>query len=155
MGAVILLNPVVVAAWPAFSSAVVSAATTLGYTQLKAIAELQGSARTEVKGVELEVANSTVVTDQLGRDQKIAVTRAGVTVTFRRDERGKASLSVIGDGHTDDELRALGQELSKRVVQQYVYQQIRAEADARQFVVVEESTDETNAIRMTVRHWDN
>jgi hypothetical protein len=62
---------------------------------------------------------------------------------------------VTGPGHSDEELRAIGEELSQRVVQKYVHQRLMDEIRARQFVVVEEEVDENQAIRLKVRHWDN
>ena len=158
MSAVCVLTPIVIAAWPAFSAAVVAAATSLGY-QVGAAATTRKPDVTaeEVKPerVQLEIEQSELVMDQLGRDQRISVTREGVTVTFSRDTRGRASLCVTGTGQTAEELRALGEELGKRVVQQYVYQRLMDEIRARQFVVVEEEVDETHAIRLKVRHWEN
>jgi hypothetical protein len=77
-----------------------------------------------------------------------------VTVTFSRDARGKASLCVTGQGHDEGTLRALGEELSRAVVQQYVYQKLLDEMRARGFVVVEEETAEDRSIRLKVRHWE-
>ena len=82
------------------------------------------------------------------------MTRGGVTVTFSRDARGKASVCVTGPGHSDEELRAIGEELSQRVVQKYVHNRLIEECRARQFNIVEEEVDENNAIRLKVRHWD-
>ena len=65
-----------------------------------------------------------------------------------------AAICVTGPGHSDEELRAIGEELSRRVVQKYVYQRLTDEIKARQFVVVEEEVDENQAIRLKVRHWD-
>ena len=78
----------------------------------------------------------------------------GVTVAFSRDARGKAALCVTGEGYTDEELRAIGEELSGRVVQKYVHQRLLDEIRARQFVIVEEEVDEDQSIRLKVRHWD-
>jgi hypothetical protein len=157
MSCVCILTPVVIAAWPAFSAAVVAAATSLGYTIVEeGIQQGQTSKVSETgeRKVNLEIEQSEIVTNQLGRDQRIQVTRGGVTVTFSRDARGKASICVTGPGHSDEELRAIGEELSRRVVQKYVYQRLTDEIKARQFVVVEEEIDENNAIRLKVRHWD-
>jgi len=153
MSCVCILTPVIIASWPQFTAAVVAAATTLGYTAVTG----DNSATTEErqKSVNLEIAQSEIVTNQLGRDQKISVTRGGVTVTFSRDARGKASVCVTGEGYTDDELRAFGEELSQRVVQKYVHQKLLDEVRARGFNVVEEEVDKTNSIRIKVRHWDN
>lgn len=157
MSCVCILTPVVIAAWPAFSAAVVAAATSLGYTIVEeGIQQGQTSKVSETgeRKINLEIEQSEIVTNQLGRDQRIRVTRGGVTVTFSRDARGKASICVTGPGHSDEELRAIGEELSRRVVQKYVYQRLTDEIKARQFVVVEEEIDENNAIRLKVRHWD-
>lgn len=156
MSCVCILTPVVIAGWPAFSAAVVAAATSLGY---QVVAETARDGHTTVASLEagainLEIEQSELVTNQLGRDQRLTVAREGVTVTFSRDARGKASLCVTGTGQSADELRALGQELSQRVVQQYVYQKLMDEVRARGFVVVEEETEANQAIRLKVRHWE-
>jgi hypothetical protein len=157
MSAVCILTPVVIMAWPAFSAAVVAAASSLGY-QVAAEINSQRPGETVQKqtgAVQLEIARSEVVTSQLGRDQRIAVTRDGVTVTFSRDARGKASLCVTGNGQSDEALRALGEALSQAVVQQYVYQKSMGEMRSRGFNVVEEEVNEDRSIRLKVRHWEN
>ncbi|MHB8522698.1 MAG: hypothetical protein ACYDH9_18325 [Limisphaerales bacterium] len=157
MSAVCILAPIVVAAWPAFSAAVVAAASSLGYTVAQEAARLAGesSEQTSATRVDLEIPQSELVTGQLGRDQRISVTREGVTVTFSRDARGQAALCVTGQGRTEAALRALGEELSGRVVQQYVYQKLMDDMRARKFLVVEEETDANHAIHLKVRHWEN
>lgn len=155
MSAVCILAPVVIAAWPAFSAAVVAAATSLGYQVAAHVNE--GLRETENTGslkVNLEIPNAEVVTGQLNRDQKISVTRDGVTVTFSRDARGRASLCVTGDLDRES-LTKLGQELSQAVVQQYVYQRLTDEMKARGFVLVEQTNEEDRSIRMRVRHWES
>jgi hypothetical protein len=156
MSCVCILTPVVIAAWPAFSAAVVAAATSLGYAIVEEGIKQQSSTtvKTGQHAINLEIEQSEIVTNQLGRDQRIRVTRQGVTVTFSRDARGKASICVTGDGYTNEELRTLGEELSQRVVQKYVHQRLLDEIRLRQFVVVEEEIDEHQAIRLKVRHWD-
>ena len=157
MSCVCILTPVVIAAWPAFSAAVMAAATSLGYTLVEETKKANQAAAQlkSVNRVDLEIQQSELVMDTLNRDQRIAVARDGVTVTFARDARGKASLCVTGEGYSEAELRARGEELSQRLVQKYVYQRLVEEMRARQFVVVEEATDENQAIRLKVRHWEN
>jgi hypothetical protein len=136
---------------------VVAAATSLGYAVVnEGVEQLQETQVAEVgeRKINLEIEQSEIVTGKLGRDQRIRVTRGTVTVTFSRDARGKASVCVSGAGYSDEELRALGEELSQRVVQKYVHQRLLDEIRARQFVVVEEEVDENQAIRLRVRHWD-
>jgi hypothetical protein len=158
MSAVCILTPVVIMAWPAFSAAVVAAASSLGYQVAAEVKKKQPSGeavRKNSNAVKLEIERSEVVTNQLGRDQRIIVTREGVTVTFSRDARGKASLCVTGNGQNDETLRALGEELSQAVVQQYVYQKLMNEMRSRGFNVVEEEVAEDRSIRLKVRHWEN
>jgi hypothetical protein len=161
MSAVCILTPVVVAAWPAFSAAVAAAATSLGYSVvaegIERVNEEFGVKKKVANQtqVELEIANSELVTGQLGRDQRISVTRGGVTVTFSRDARGRAKICVEGAGHTDEALRAFGEELSKSVVQRYVYQRVMDELRTHQFSVVEEEVEADRSIRLKVRRWDD
>jgi len=157
MSAVCILTPVVIMAWPAFSAAVVAAASSLGYQVAAEANSLRtGEAvRKKTGAVQLEIERSEVVTSQLARDQRIAVTRDGVTVTFSRDARGKASLCVTGNGQSKEALRALGEELSQAVVQQYVYQKLMDEMRSRGFNVVEEEVNEDRSIRLKIRHWEN
>ena len=157
MSCVCILTPVVIAAWPAFSAAVVAAAASLGYAVVEEGVQQQQQSRVAETGgrqVQLEIEQSEIVTKQLGRGQSIKVTRGEVTVVFSRDARGKASICVTGPGHSDEELRAIGEELSQRVVQRYVYNRLIEECRAREFNVVEEEVDQNHAIRLKVRHWD-
>jgi hypothetical protein len=155
MSAVCILTPLVVAAWPAFSAAVVAAASSLGYQVVAGETVETHTTTTQTNVVQLEIARSEVVTSQLGRDQRIIMTRNGVTVTFSRDVRGKASLCVTGEGQSKQELKALGEELSQTVVQQYVFQKLTDEMRNRGFVVVDQEVNEDRSIRMKVRHWEN
>jgi len=155
MGACLILAPVVIAAWPAFSAAVVAAASSLGYQLASEAAKSRKPVAAKPASVQLEIERSEVVTGNLGRDQRISVTKEGVTVVFSRDARGLASLCVSGAGHTEEELRALGQQLSQAVVQQYVHQKLVDEMRSRGFVIVEEQTAEDRTIHMKVRHWES
>jgi hypothetical protein len=156
MGAVLILTPVIISAWPALATAVASAAASLGYTAVKSVGEKETESFASMKsGLAIDVPNSQVLTDQLGLDEMLSFTRDGVTVTIRRDERGKAALHVNGTGHHQDELKRLGEEMSQRLVRDYVYQQLKHEMQSRNFTLVEETEDETHAIHMTVRQWDH
>jgi hypothetical protein len=156
MGAVCVLAPVVVAAWPAFSSAVVAAAASLGYS---VASESAGALRKHhtpksENAIQLEIERSEVVTNTLGRDQRISVTKEGVSITFSRDARGKAALCVTGNGQSQEALRACGEQLGQAVVQQYVYQKLLTEMQARGFVVVDEQHHQDRSIELRVRHWE-
>jgi hypothetical protein len=154
MSAVCILAPVVIAGWPVFSAAVAAAASSLGYQVLSEAARNLHASVKQSGTVELNIERSEVVTGQLNRDQRISVTREGVTVTFSRDARGKATLCVSGQGRSDEALRAFGEELSQAVVQQYVYQKLLEEIRARGFVIAEQETTQDRSIRLMVRQWE-
>src|SRR4051794_22278766 len=105
MSCVCILTPVVIAAWPSFSAAVVAAATSLGYVAVAEQSQHQSRTAAALNRINLEIENSEIVTTQIGRDQKISVVRDGVKVTFARDARGSASLCVEGQGHSEAALR--------------------------------------------------
>ena len=155
MSCVCLLTPVVITAWPAFSAAVVSAAATLGYQVAADKVDQRRRGRNEQdRQVNLNMPESSIVSDALGRDQSIRVVRDGVMVTFSRDARNKATLCVTGTGQGEEELRRMGEELSRCVVQSYVYDRLMREFAARQYMVVEEGRDVHQTIRLKVRHWE-
>jgi hypothetical protein len=157
MSAVCILTPVVTLAWPAFHAAVLAAAASLGY-QVAAGAHRQfpgDNAHQDTRPVPFEIKRSEVVANQLGRDQRISVTREGVTVTFSRDARGKSSLYVTGNGHTQEALHTMGEELIQAVMQQYVYRKLRDQMRARGFNIVKEEVNEDRSIRLKARHSEN
>ena len=104
--------------------------------------------------VTLEIGQSEVIGEQLGRDQSLRVTRDGVTIVFSRDARGHLALCASGEGHSRTELETLGQQMSERVLQTFVYQKLKTELQARSFMVVEEQTDAEQAIHLKVRLWE-
>lgn len=130
----------------------------MGYVVAEeSISQILGSPQTKPRcaSVDLNIPNSEIVTGSIGRDQRISVSRNGITVTFSRDARGKAGLCVVGTGQSEEELRAAGEELSQRVVQQYVYQRLMREVQSRGYVVAEETTGANQSIHLRIRHWEN
>jgi hypothetical protein len=154
MSAVCILTPMVIMAWPAFSSAVVAAAASLGY-QVAAEAHRElPDAVTHNGAVRLATDCSESITNQPGCDQRIFVSREGVTGTFSSDALGRASLCVTGNGHTQGALRAMGEELTRAVVQQYIYRKLTDQMRTRGFSIVKTEVHEDRSIRLKVRHWE-
>lgn len=155
MSAVCILAPVVVTSWPVFSAAVAAAAASLGYKVAMELSESETVAAEVNKSIHLEIPQSEIVTSQLSRNERVTVSRDGITVTFARDLRGRATLCARGGGRSEAVLREKGEELSQRVVQHYVYRKLLEECRRRQFTVVEETVEENQAIRLKIRHWEN
>ncbi|MEI6715092.1 MAG: hypothetical protein WCO60_15135 [Verrucomicrobiota bacterium] len=155
MSVVCIITPIVVSSWPGFASTVLAAATSLGFREVTHAKDASVlSSQTGQRGVTLDIQNSDIVTNTLERDQRISVTKDGVTVTFARDPRGKASICVTGTGQPDTLLRTIGEELSNRVIQTHVHRRLVEEMNTRGYAIVEESTEPNQSIRLKVRHWE-
>ena len=155
MSAIVVLTPIVIAAWPAISAAALAAATSMGFTLMDEARHAMADVAADTGRVELEIPGSEVVTNSLGRDQRLRVVRDGVIATFGRDARGRASICVTGSVHTDEELRVIGEELGGRMVQQFVLHKLRTELTQRGMNIVDETVEAGDAVRLTVRHWQN
>jgi len=151
MSAFVVVTPIITAAWPVFSSAIVGAAAALGFS-LKNTSAAETSAK-ESESVELDIKNSNIVTDSLEKEEKAVFAREGVTVAFKKDLRGRCAISVSGVGKSRQELREIGSELSRKVVQLYVHGRVVEELKKKGFELAEEEVTEDRTIRLTVRRW--
>lgn len=150
MSAVCVLTPLVVASWPVVSTAIVGAASSLGF----AVASQDRSkeaALTFEEQVELEVPNSDVIGENLGQEQTIRIERDGVKVVLGLDGRGACRMCVTGVGRSKRELRRIGEELSGRIVQHFAYHKLVTELKKRNYHIVDEHVGENQAIRLRVR----
>jgi len=96
--------------------------------------------------------NAGVVADSLSPDQKIVVEKDGIRVTFSRDARGQFRTCAEGDA-SDEELRRIGEDLSGRVIQQYVYRKLAQELGQSGFSTVSEEKAPDGAIKLHVRRY--
>jgi hypothetical protein len=149
MSCVIVLAPIVIASWPVLAAAVVSAAASAGFRVVKDPAKAPTKAK---RRVDLAMQNADVVADSMAPDQKIVVEKDGVSVTFSRDARGRFSTCAQGDA-SDEELRMIGEDLSGRVIQQYVYRKLAQELGQSGFSTVSEEKAADGAIRLHVRRY--
>ena len=84
MSTVLIVTPLVIAAWPTIATAVTAVVATMGF------AVASGKTKVKVHGTtktEIEVENSEVL-DAAG--EEMIVERQGVRVTFSRDARGRS-----------------------------------------------------------------
>ena len=101
MSCVCILTPVVIAAWPAFSAAVVAAANSLGYVLVdESIKQQQkASIQDRARSVNLEIENSELVTDTLGREQEICVSARHAVAHGQGDDRRAKLSGRWSNGH--------------------------------------------------------
>lgn len=100
--------------------------------------------------VELCLSNADEVTSGLSVGKSTAFRGDGVTVVFHQDEEGNSAVRVSGEKSVE-ELRAIGENFAKRVVQQYAYHRVVTEMRSRHMNIVEEEVEEDGTVRMLVR----
>lgn len=150
MSAVCVLTPLVVASWPTIMSVIAGAAASMGYSMTHQEVDEETPVRGKKK-VETEIENSEVIADQMGRGQKVIITKGDITIEFGQDARGACTVCVSGSNHTDEELRAIGEEVVGRVVQQYAYHKLMTELKKRNYSVVNEEVLADKSVRVRVR----
>ena len=153
MSAVVVLVPTVIAAWPAITSAVVGAATAMGYSAAAKNKKDKQALQNETT-VEIEVKNSNIITEGLGSEDNLVFQKGDITVTFYKDQRGSCGIQVCGEGHTEAELTDIGTEISQKVVQQYVYNKLKTELKNKDFVILDEDVEDNKTIKINVRRWE-
>ncbi|MCX7933852.1 MAG: DUF1257 domain-containing protein [Planctomycetota bacterium] len=149
MSAIILLPiilPAAASAFPALLTAAGAAAAALGYAAARGKSRVQGG--TEVS---LEVDRSCEVIADLALGETAVFVKGDVQVVFGRDTKGKAAVKVVGKGKSEDELRAIGEQFARAVVQQYAYHRLMTELKQRNFHVVAEEVEEDGTVRLQVR----
>lgn len=149
MSAIIVLTPLVVASWPAIAAAIMGAASGMGFAVHGP--ELHEERQTRRKKVTTELENSEVFSDSLAAGQKLILTKGDITVEFSRDERGRCSVCVSGVGHSDRELKKVGEEVAGRVTQQFVYNKLMSELKQRNYRVVDEQVLADESVRVRIR----
>ncbi|HPP11702.1 MAG TPA: DUF1257 domain-containing protein [bacterium] len=151
MSAIFVVAPLLSAAWPAISAAAVAAASALGFTQLSQPEKKQKQSEKET--VELDLPGSQVLGESLAREEEISFVREGITVTFRKDIRGRCGVRVCGEGLSRSQLTRLGRQLSQRLVQEYVKDRVLTELRKKGFQVAEEEVTADRTVRLLVRKW--
>jgi hypothetical protein len=149
MSAVCVLTPILIGSWPVIAAAINSAAAALGFA-IAASPDRQTSQEESVNSVETELPKSQVMEDALGRSETIRIEKEGISIVFRRDERGACSLCVSGP-LGKSQLKKIGQEVAGRVTQQFAYHKLMTELRNRNYAVVEEQVQQDDSIRVRVR----
>ncbi|HYE62367.1 MAG TPA: DUF1257 domain-containing protein [Phycisphaerales bacterium] len=147
MSTVCILTPVVIGSWPAIASAVFGAASAMGFSV--AASSVPVSADPD-QSVTTEVANSQVLAELMARGEKISIQRHGTTIEVGVDARGRCTVCASGKGLSKSQLRAIGEEVSGRIVQQFAYHKLMTELKARGFKVQSEEVSGDHSIHVRV-----
>lgn len=154
MSAIVIITPVIIANWPVITAAAAGAASALGFT-LRDVAkqELAEAQQVGERRVEVELADSEVLSANVATGQELVVTKGAVTLRVRRDERGRCAICATGIGHSDAELTAMAEEFSQKMTQCFVYNKVMTELRSRGFQVITEEQTEDQSVRIHVRNW--
>jgi hypothetical protein len=158
MGAIIVLTPVLIAAWPAIAAAVAGAASAVGLVVGGAVKNAEKNAlHQEEKGeqtVEIELADSNVLAKDLAREKEIVLTKGDIELRVSRDERGRCKVHAKGKGHSHAELKQLTEQFVQKMTQCFIYNRVASELKSKGFQMVNEEVMEDQTIRMHVRRWE-
>jgi hypothetical protein len=156
MSTVLILAPVIIGGgWPAISVAVAGAAAALGFTIQKTAQETQQQVQTQqgVQSVEIELAESETLAQNLATGQQIVLTKGDIRIVVERDARGHCKVCASGKGHGKTELKEVAEEFTQKLTQCFVYNKVMKELKSKSFQVVNEEVTQDQSIRINVRRW--
>jgi hypothetical protein len=150
VSAVCILTPLVIASWPAISSAVAAAAASMGFSVLgpELHKEREGSAQ---HSVETTLEDSEVVAEGLRPGEALEIRKEDVTIRIAPDQRGRCTVCVTGTRHSDRALRKIGDTVAGRIVQQFTYNKLLTELKNRSYRVASEEVLADQSIRIHIR----
>ena len=154
MSVCFVVAPAVVVGWPFAVAAASAAAAQLGYVALKSGELEMASVKESTPGVELPVAHSEVLTEQVALDDELLFTRGDLVVRIYKDARGQCAIHVHGEGRTRSDLREEGQRLIDKITQQFVYQKVTRELEERGFAIAGQSVSEEGHIHLRLRKFE-
>ncbi len=152
MSSVLVVAPLVIAAWPTLTAAISAAVGTLGFAACQQGVPQVRQIRDTVNRAEIEVEDSEILEGTGATGEEMVVEREGVRAVFSRDARGSLKLCMEGHDLSKSELKQLGEDLIGRVTQQYVYHRLVSELKERDMNIVEERVDDDQTIKIRVRH---
>ncbi|MCD6385542.1 hypothetical protein J7M23_07155 [Candidatus Sumerlaeota bacterium] len=160
---IIVITPIIGWSWPALFPLITAAAGYVGFVKLtgdKQSGWLRGKLTREMETlrtvqIPLDEFLTDVVSEEIGREERLDFRREDMVLTFRKDIRGKFFIEVTGPrSRTARELRELGEQFARQLIQLFAHHRIASELDRRGVQVVEESTTETGDIVLRIRRWN-
>ncbi len=152
MSSVLIVAPLVIAAWPTLTAAISAAVGTLGFAAAQKAAPQVRQVQDSVNRAEIELEDSEILEGTGATGEEMVVERDGVRAVFSRDARGSLKVCLEGRDLSKSELKQLGEDLIGRVTQQYVYHRLVSELKEHDMNIVEEQVTEDQTIKIRVRH---
>lgn len=157
MSVITIITPIITASWPILAPAIISAASTLGFSLVKADLEERKREKTK-KNIEknisiIELENSKVINESIPIEGSFKLNKEGITVTFSKNLQGKLNVRVEGQGIPQEKLKEIGSKLVSQIVQRYVYNKVINELKRQNYSIIEQEIKPDNTIRILVRKW--
>ncbi|MCX7766715.1 MAG: hypothetical protein N2246_08455, partial [Candidatus Sumerlaeia bacterium] len=151
----IIITPIIGWSWPALVPIITAAAGYLGFVKLTGDKEsdwLRGKLTKEMETLRtvqlpLDEVITDVVSEEIGREERLNFRKDDIILSFRKDVRGKFIIEVIGPKtKTAKELQELGENFARQLIQLFAHHRIARELDRRGVQVIEETTNENGDI---------
>ena len=152
MSTVLVVTPLVVAAWPLMSAAITAAIGTMGFAAAQHKGPRVRQIASPTARAEIALEDSEILAGSAASGEQMVVQRDGIRAIFSRDARGALKLCVEGSGQSKAELKRIGEALVGRVAQQYAYHRLISELKDRQMTILEERVGADQAIHIRVRN---
>ena len=151
MSTVLVVTPLIIASWPLMSAAISAAISTMGFAAVQDKGPRSRQIADARTRAEIELEDSEILAGTGATDGEMVVEREGIRAVFSRDGRGALKLCVTGSGHSEAELKQIGESLVGRVTQQYAYHRLMSELKDRRMTVLEERMGADQSIHIRVR----
>src|SRR3954471_22505850 len=152
MSTVLVVTPLIIAAWPTLTAAISAAVGTMGFAVTQKATPQVRELQDAVNRTEIELDNTEILEGSEALGETLTVEREGLRAVFSRDARGALKLCLEGSHLTKEQLHELGETLVGRVTQQYVYHRVVSELKEREMAIVEERVADDQTIKIRVRH---
>jgi hypothetical protein len=146
--------------FPALAPIVTSAAGLLGFEQIPRLPQrslLRGRLNRWLAGlqmIEIPLERTEAISEQLGRDQELLFKKDDLLLIFRRDERGRFAIRLIGPRtKTLLQLQTLGREFAEFVIRKYTLQRITEELESRGITIAQVRQNERGEQEIVARKW--
>ena len=146
--------------FPALTPIVTAAAGLLGYQQIPKLPQssrLRGRLNprlANLRMIEIPIDRTEVISERLGREQELIFQKEDLLLVFRKDERGRFSIRLIGPKKmTHLALENLGREFVRLIIRKYTLQRITEELERRGISIAEVRLNERGEQEIISRKW--
>lgn len=158
----IVIAPVLGWSFVILSPLIMATAGALGYSALtgkKLNHWLQKELTDNIKNfrkvkLPLEDFVTDVVSEEIGREERLDFKKDNIVLTFRKDALGKFFIEITGPRKNSAlELRTMGDEFARNIIQQFSHHKIAKELDQRGVHIVGEEVNDNGDIILHTRKW--